>query len=288
MRGTLNPEHSLSDVSHAYAWALGCPSRICVRGLAAPDAKLQISSFLFSTYFSFNNYKNTSKCSCINEERDQQEQHFQPPLQQYFPQPPPQNLPQEFNWQELTQQFQGMRVEQNNQFQDFFDRQNSFFEEMPTQTKVYKQGFEDMRVQQHKYVEEIKASQEITHKAVLELRENQNKHINDFAAHKKEYRKDQREMKAAMEKSKAQFEIANQYWHRLNSKNEQKIDYLCWGVQQINPYLKGRLPEDILEWMQSNLTAGRGRFFEPHDGGSASIPNRTSTTTVSGYRSHEE
>ncbi|MED6110893.1 hypothetical protein PIB30_047185 [Stylosanthes scabra] len=102
------------------------------------------------------------------------------------PQPPPQNLPQEYNWQELTQQFQGMRVEQNNQFKDFFDRQNNFFEEMRTQTKAYKQGFEDMRVQQHKYIEEIKASQEITHKAVLELRENQNKHTNDFAAHKKD------------------------------------------------------------------------------------------------------
>ncbi|MED6133756.1 hypothetical protein PIB30_031072 [Stylosanthes scabra] len=51
--------------------------------------------------------------------------------QQQFPpqvhhQPPPQNFPQEYNWQELTQQFQGMRVEQNNQFKDFFDRQNSF------------------------------------------------------------------------------------------------------------------------------------------------------------------
>ncbi|MED6222318.1 hypothetical protein PIB30_063212 [Stylosanthes scabra] len=106
---------------------------------------------------------------------------------------------EKYNWQELTQQFQGMRVEQNNQFKDFFDRQNSFFEEMHTQTKAYKQGFEDMRVQQHK----------------------------------------------------------------INSKNEQKIDYLCWGVQQVNPYLKGRLPEDIPEWMQANLQAGRGRF---HDG----------------------
>ncbi|MED6213211.1 hypothetical protein PIB30_091075 [Stylosanthes scabra] len=70
-------------------------------------------------------------------------------------------------------------------------------------------------------------------------------------------------MKAALEKSKAQFETANQYWHRINSKNEQKIDYLCWGVQQVNPYLTGRLPEDIPEWMQANLQAGRGRF---HDG----------------------
>ncbi|MED6212741.1 hypothetical protein PIB30_086488 [Stylosanthes scabra] len=136
----------------------------------------------------------------LHEERDQQEQHLQPLPQQFdFPQPPPQNFPQEYNWQELTQQFQGMRVEQNNQFKDFFDRQNSFFEEMRTQTKAYKQGFEDMRVQQHK----------------------------------------------------------------INSKNEQKIDYLCWGVQQVNPYLKGRLPEDIPEWMQANLQAGRGRF---HDG----------------------
>ncbi|MED6136168.1 hypothetical protein PIB30_053510 [Stylosanthes scabra] len=104
-----------------------------------------------------------------------------------------------------------MRVEQNNQFKDFFDRQNSFFEEMRTQTKTYKQGFEDLRVQQHKYVDEIKASQEITHKAVLD-------------------------------------------------KNEQNIDYLCWGVQQVNPYLKGRLPENIPEWMQGNVQAGRGRF----------------------------
>ncbi|MED6131755.1 hypothetical protein PIB30_012763 [Stylosanthes scabra] len=48
-----------------------------------------------------------------------------------------------------------MRVEQNNQFKDFFDRQNSFFEDMRTQTKVYKQGFEDLRLLQHKLPEEI-------------------------------------------------------------------------------------------------------------------------------------
>ncbi|MED6208626.1 hypothetical protein PIB30_047095 [Stylosanthes scabra] len=161
----------------------------------------------------------------VHEERDQQEQHFQPPPQQFdFPQSSPQNFPQEYNWQELTQQFQGMR--------------------------------------QHKYVDEIKASQEITHKAVLELRENQDKHDKELAAHRKEYKKDYKEMKAAMEKSKAQFEAANQYWHQLNSKTEQKIDYLCWGVQQVNPYLKGRLPEDIPEWMQDNVQAGRGRFSD--------------------------
>ncbi|MED6223875.1 hypothetical protein PIB30_078416 [Stylosanthes scabra] len=40
----------------------------------------------------------------VHEERDQQEQHFQPPPQQFdYPQPPPQNFPQENNWQELTQ-----------------------------------------------------------------------------------------------------------------------------------------------------------------------------------------
>ncbi|MED6113380.1 hypothetical protein PIB30_070189 [Stylosanthes scabra] len=63
------------------------------------------------------------------EQQHQQEQYFQqqPPQQFNFPQAPQQNFPQEFNWQELTQQFQGMRVEQNNQFQDFFDRQNTFF-----------------------------------------------------------------------------------------------------------------------------------------------------------------
>ncbi|MED6205542.1 hypothetical protein PIB30_018529 [Stylosanthes scabra] len=146
----------------------------------------------------------------VHEERDQQEQHFQPPPQQFdFPQPPPQNFPQEYNWQELTKQFQGMRVEQKNQFKDFFDQQNSFFEEMRTQTKAYKQGFEDLRVQQHKYVDEIKASQEITHKAVLELRENQDKHGKELAAHRREYIKDYKEMKAALEKQKAQFEAAN-------------------------------------------------------------------------------
>ncbi|MED6145874.1 hypothetical protein PIB30_029253 [Stylosanthes scabra] len=65
-----------------------------------------------------------------------------------------------------------------------------------------------------------------------------------------------------MEKQKTQFEAANQYWHEINCKNEQKIDYLCWGVQQVNPYLKGRLPEDIPEWMQANVQAGRGRFSD--------------------------
>ncbi|MED6185836.1 hypothetical protein PIB30_060852 [Stylosanthes scabra] len=195
------------------------------------------------------------------QQQHQQEQHFQPPPQQFdFPQPPPQNFPQEYNWQELTQQFQRMRFEQNNQFKDFFDRQNSFFEDMRTQTKAYKQGFEDLSVQEHKYVDEIKASQEITHKAVLELRENQDKHGKELAAHRREYKKDYKEMKAAMEKQKAQFEAANQYWHQINSKNEQKIDYLCWGDQQVNPYLKGGLPEDIPEWMQGNVQAGKGRF----------------------------
>ncbi|MED6209359.1 hypothetical protein PIB30_053908 [Stylosanthes scabra] len=155
-----------------------------------------------------------------------------------------------------------MRVEQNNQFKDFFDRQNSFFEDMRTQTKAYKQGFEDLRVQQHKYVDEIKASQEITHQAVLELKKNQDKHQKELAAHRKEYKEHSKEMKAAMEKQRAQFEAANQYWHKINSKNEQKIDYMCWGVQQINPYLKGRLPEDIPEWMQGNLQVGRGRFSD--------------------------
>ncbi|MED6217197.1 hypothetical protein PIB30_015531 [Stylosanthes scabra] len=121
-----------------------------------------------------------------------------------------------------------MRVEKNNQSKNFFDRQNSFFEDMRTQTKAYKQGFEDLRVQQHK----------------------------------KEYKEHSKAMKEAMDKQKAQFEAANQYWHRINSKNEQKIDYLCWGVQQINPYLKGRLPEDIPEWMQGNVQAGRLRFTD--------------------------
>ncbi|MED6147447.1 hypothetical protein PIB30_044130 [Stylosanthes scabra] len=175
----------------------------------------------------------------VHEERDeqgqqhQQEQHFQPPPQQFdFPQPPPQNFPQDF------------------------------FEDMRTQTKAYKQGFEDLRVQQHKYVNEIKASQEITHKAVLELRENQDRQGKELATHRREYKKDYKEMKVAMEKQKAQFEAANQYWQQLNSKIEQRIDYLCWGVQQVNPYLKGRLPEDIPEWMQGNVQASRGRFSD--------------------------
>ncbi|MED6149018.1 hypothetical protein PIB30_058499 [Stylosanthes scabra] len=162
------------------------------------------------------------------EQQHQQEQHFQPPPQQYnFPQQP-QNFPQDFNWQEITQQFQGMRVEQTNQFKDFFDKQNSFFEDMRTQTKAYKQGFEDLRVQQHK----------------------------------KEYKEHCKVMKEAMEQQKQQFQTANQYWHRINSKNEEKIDYLCWGIQQVNPYLKARLPEDIPEWMQGNVQAGRGRFTD--------------------------
>ncbi|MED6162536.1 hypothetical protein PIB30_071399 [Stylosanthes scabra] len=103
--------------------------------------------------------------------------------QQIPPQPPQQSFPQEYNWQELTQQFQGMRVEQNNQFKDFFDRQNSLFEDVRTQTRAYKQGFEDLRVQQHKYVDEIKASQEITHQAVLDLKKNQDKHQKELTAH---------------------------------------------------------------------------------------------------------
>ncbi|MED6120752.1 hypothetical protein PIB30_024041 [Stylosanthes scabra] len=160
---------------------------------------------------------------------------------------------------------------------------------MRTQTKVYKQGFEDLRVQQHKYVDEIKASQEITHKAVLELRENQDKHNKEMAAHRKEYKKDYEEIKEAMEKSKAQFETANQYWHRINSKNEQKFDYLCWGIQQVNPYLKGQLPEDILEWMQGNLQVGRGRFS---DGMSRTLrdcwPGATSRGEASASKNEED
>ncbi|MED6122577.1 hypothetical protein PIB30_041033 [Stylosanthes scabra] len=151
------------------------------------------------------------------EQQHQQEQYFQqqPPQQFNFPQPPQQNFPQEFNWQELTQQFQGMR-----------------------------------------------AGQEITNKAVLELKMNQDKHQKELAAHKKEYKEHCKAMKAAMEKQQTQFQTANQYWHKINSNNEEKIDYLCWGVQQINPYLKARLPEDIPEWMRNNVLAGRGRFTD--------------------------
>ncbi|MED6182981.1 hypothetical protein PIB30_033695 [Stylosanthes scabra] len=155
-----------------------------------------------------------------------------------------------------------MRVEQNNQFKDFFDQQNSFFEDIRTQTKAYKQGFEDLRVQQHKYVDEIKASQEITHQAVLELKKNQDKHQKELAAHRKEYKEHSKAMEEAMEKQNTQFQTANQYWHRINSKNEEKIDYLCWGIQQINPYLKARLPEDIPEWMQDNVQAGMEHFSD--------------------------
>ncbi|MED6195583.1 hypothetical protein PIB30_039187, partial [Stylosanthes scabra] len=67
-------------------------------------------------------------------------------------------------------------------------------------------------------------------------------------------------MKVAMEKQQTQFQTKNQYWHKINSNNEEKIDYLCWGVQQINPFLKARLPEDIPEWMRNNVQAGRGRL----------------------------
>ncbi|MED6162538.1 hypothetical protein PIB30_071401 [Stylosanthes scabra] len=81
-------------------------------------------------------------------------------------------------------------------------------------------------------------------------------------ASEKEYKEHSKAMKEAMEKQKSQFEASNQYWHRINSKNEEKIDYLCWGIQQINPYLKARLPEDIPEWMQGNVQAGRGRFSD--------------------------
>ncbi|MED6224817.1 hypothetical protein PIB30_087766, partial [Stylosanthes scabra] len=69
-------------------------------------------------------------------------------------------------------------------------------------------------------------------------------------------------MKEAMEKQQQQFQTANQYRHKVNSNNEEKIDYLCWGIQQINPYLKGRLPEDIPEWMRNNVLAGRGCFTD--------------------------
>ncbi|MED6109071.1 hypothetical protein PIB30_030155 [Stylosanthes scabra] len=77
-------------------------------------------------------------------------------------------------------------------------------------------------------------------------------------------------MKEAMEKQNTQFQTANQYWHRINSKNEEKIDYLYWGIQQINPYLKARLLEDIPEWMQGNVQAGRGRFSD----GMSPIPRK--------------
>ncbi|MED6122150.1 hypothetical protein PIB30_037144 [Stylosanthes scabra] len=182
------------------------------------------------------------------EQQLQQEQHFQPPPQQFdFPQPPQQSFPQEYNWQELTQQFQGMRI-------SFIGRTVSL--------RTCAQGFEDLRVLQHKYVDEIKASHEITHQAVLELKKNQDKQQKELAAHRKEYKEHSKVMKEATDKQKAQFEATNQYWHRINNKNEQKIDYMCWGVQQINPYLKGKLPEDISEWMQGNVQAGRGRFTD--------------------------
>ncbi|MED6147100.1 hypothetical protein PIB30_040810 [Stylosanthes scabra] len=148
----------------------------------------------------------------VQEEDEQEQQHQQeqysqqqPPQQFNFPQPPQQNYPQEFNWQELTQQFQGMRVEQNNQFQDFLDRQNKFFEDMHTHSNAYKQGIEDLKVQQHKYVDELKAGQEITNKAVLELKINQDKHQKELAANKKEYKEHCKAMKSTMEKQQTNF-----------------------------------------------------------------------------------
>ncbi|MED6136117.1 hypothetical protein PIB30_053095 [Stylosanthes scabra] len=135
---------------------------------------------------------------------------------------------------------------------------------MRTQTNAYKQGFEDLRVQQHKYVDEIKASQEITHKAVLELRENQDKHGKELAAHRREYKKDYKEMKVAMEKQKAQFEAANQYWHQLNSKTEQKIDYLGRFSDGIS-----HIPRDCWPGETSRGAASASKIVEDKGKGSA-------------------
>ncbi|MED6124856.1 hypothetical protein PIB30_062906 [Stylosanthes scabra] len=135
---------------------------------------------------------------------------IQQEIQQQFPQHPPQDqqppqvqqeqnqhdqtLPQQFNWQELNQQFQEMRVDQGNFYQNFQEQQRQFFEDFGNQQKLYKQEFQYLRVQQHQYHQELQNQQTLTNKAVQELKKSQDKHHKEFLAHKKElqrqYQKD--------------------------------------------------------------------------------------------------
>ncbi|MED6224838.1 hypothetical protein PIB30_088003 [Stylosanthes scabra] len=90
---------------------------------------------------------------------------IQQEIQQQFPQHPPQvqqeqnqhdqTLPEQFNWQELNQQFQGMRVDQSQFYQNFQEQQKQFFEDFGNQQKLYKQEFQDLRVQHHQYHQEL-------------------------------------------------------------------------------------------------------------------------------------
>ncbi|MED6220744.1 hypothetical protein PIB30_047822 [Stylosanthes scabra] len=116
---------------------------------------------------------------------------MQQEIQQQIPQPPPQfqqeqvqhdqTLPQEFNWQELNQQFQGI--------QNFQEQQRQLFEDFGKQQKLYKQEFQDLRVQQHQYHQELQNQQALTNKVVQELKKLQDKHYKEFLAHKKELQK---------------------------------------------------------------------------------------------------
>ncbi|MED6113016.1 hypothetical protein PIB30_067156 [Stylosanthes scabra] len=89
----------------------------------------------------------------------QQEVHQQalPPPPQVQQQHAQQGQPlhQEFNWQDLNQQFQGMRVDQSQFYQNFQDQQNQVFQEFRNQQAQYKQELRDLGVQQHHYHQEL-------------------------------------------------------------------------------------------------------------------------------------
>ncbi|MED6190027.1 hypothetical protein PIB30_101715 [Stylosanthes scabra] len=86
-----------------------------------------------------------------------QEIQQQAPNYQQAPPPPPQAqheqvqqgqpLPERFNWEELNQQFQGMKVNQAQFYQNIQELQNQFFQDFRNQQTQYKQEFQDLRVQ---------------------------------------------------------------------------------------------------------------------------------------------
>ncbi|MED6213892.1 hypothetical protein PIB30_097781 [Stylosanthes scabra] len=73
-------------------------------------------------------------------------QDQQPPQVQQEQNQHDQTLPQQFNWQELNQQFQEMRVDQSNFYKNFQEQQKQFFEDFGNNQKLYKQEFQDLRV----------------------------------------------------------------------------------------------------------------------------------------------
>ncbi|MED6114588.1 hypothetical protein PIB30_081753 [Stylosanthes scabra] len=159
---------------------------------------------------------------------------MQQEIQKQIPQPPPQfqqeqvqhdqTLPQEFNWQELNQQFQAIQA----RIPRFKSPTTSVSSRTPEPASSNQQ------------------SSPITKKS-------QDKHYKEFLTHKRELQKQyQRDREAYTTITNHQIEF--------RKRIDLKIDYLCWGLQQTNPHLAPIPSQDIPTFCLNNMEKGKGRF----------------------------